>query len=435
QKTLADSFGLRGDGDQFVAYRDAYSGQEFLHASRDVIEKGLRFDLGAYQYRVLLDWRDLREDATHPWGDLCRELGGRGVPSLDEALRVHKLKPLHDALRHVLAPLEEPEIFTVQAGEDFTTDGVASGSLPAAEDAMREIEAKAGRAEETLEAEEVEVANGPVAQSKFDWSQLEEEPERLSKLAEEFFTRAQHFVISEVGYDPTSKLKPENEIVVAKAVAQFRATVNAALQVPELENEFSAEWPKDARAVLPSEHSVAPRAVWGTVVAWALMQSFAQAARPSDADRYAFCMFEDARLRQVIAEACGKLGLEGEDCWRAAARVRFAFAHAASSHNVRKPATTASAPAPFSWLHDPDVRWLIGVHEYQGVRYFNKESFEQLLWWTALRPLVEIAADDSRGEEVRARVREVERDLNGRFRAAAEAGYRVEGLIEQANVL
>ena len=35
--------------------------------------------------------------------------------------------------------------------------------------------------------------------------------------------------------------------------------------------------------------------------------------------------------------------------------------------------------APFSWLHDPDMAWLIGVHSYEGVRYFNKELFEQLL--------------------------------------------------------
>ena len=446
QKTLADSFGLRGDGDQFVAYRDAYSGQEFLHASCDVSEKGLRFDLGAYQYRVLLDWRDLRDDATHPWGELCRDLGGRGVPSLDEALRALKLKPLHEALRRVLAPKPEDDVLSEE--EDYATEGVATGSLSAAEEAMNEIEAKAGRAEETLEGEEVladPIANGPVKPRKFDWTGLNDEPERLSKLAEEFFTRAQQFVTSEVEHDPASKLKPETEIVISKVVGDFRNTLKSALRVPDLEDDFSSDWPVEARTVLPSEYSVAPRAVWGTVVAWALLQSFAKAVRPSDADRYAFSMFEDARFRQVIADACGKLGLEGEDRWRAAARVRFAFAHASSSHNVRKPALTASAPAPYSWLHDPDVRWLIGVHEYKGVRYFNKESFEQLLWWTALRPLVEIASEDGSREarvfvtgakeQVRARVREVERDLNERFRAAAEAGYRVEALIEQVNVL
>ena len=442
QKTLADSFGLRGEGDQFVAYRDAYSGQEFLHASRDVIEKGLRFDLGAYQYRVLLDWRDLREDARHPWGELCRDLGGRGVPSLDEALRFLKLKPMHEALRRVLAPTVDLE---KGAGAGYGTEGVTLESIPASENGMRDLETKAVSAEETSEAEEVSLANGPAKQSNFDWSELIDEPKRLSKLAEEFFIRAQQFVASEVEHDPQSKLKPESDLVATKAVAQFRNTLKAALQVPQMEKDFSTKWPLEAASVLPSEHSPAPRAVWGMVVAWALLRAFAEAVRPSDADRYAFCMFEDARLRQVIADMCGKLGPEGEDCWRAAARVRFAFAHATSSHNVRKPALTASAPAPFSWLHDPDVRWLIGVHEYQGVRYFNKESFEQLLWWTALRPLVEIASGDGTRdarvfvsgakEQVRARVREVEQDLNERFRAAAKAEYRVEGLIENANVL
>jgi threonine dehydratase len=46
----------------------------------------LQLELHAYQSHVFLDWRDLHEDASHPWGQLCDALSGRGVPSLEDAL-------------------------------------------------------------------------------------------------------------------------------------------------------------------------------------------------------------------------------------------------------------------------------------------------------------------------------------------------------------
>src|SRR5262249_3010481 len=67
-------------------------------------ERGLKLELHAYQTYVFLDWRDLRDDATHPWGELCDSLAGRGVTSLEDALTSLRLKPAHAALRAVVDP-------------------------------------------------------------------------------------------------------------------------------------------------------------------------------------------------------------------------------------------------------------------------------------------------------------------------------------------
>jgi hypothetical protein len=65
------------------------------------------------------------------------------------------------------------------------------------------------------------------------------------------------------------------------------------------------------------------------------------------------------------------------------------------------------------------------VHEYEGVRYFNKESFEQLIWWGTLPSLLELTEADE--AEVLAKI---ESEVHDRIRMAAAGGYRVEALLD-----
>jgi hypothetical protein len=139
-----------------------------------------------------------------------------------------------------------------------------------------------------------------------------------------------------------------------------------------------------------------------------------------------------------MAEAFRQLGWHDEKRWQAAARVRASFAHAyaddgprlaaasaAAVPAVRKP-TLPAAGGPISWLHDPDVAWLIGVHRYQDAQYFGKEPFERFLWWMTLPALLRIAGDSTTAQPA---VNSLERQLERFLRAAAEAGYRVEALL------
>ena len=91
------------------------------------------------------------------------------------------------------------------------------------------------------------------------------------------------------------------------------------------------------------------------------------------------------------------------------------------------PGARRSAKSPYSWLHDPDVSWLINVHDYQGIRYFSKEMYGCLLWWTALPALLriaELATPDPR------KLHEIELQIESRIDAAEAAGYQVAALFE-----
>ena len=216
--------------------------------------------------------------------------------------------------------------------------------------------------------------------------------------------------------------------------------MEAAIHIPEMERQFAAKWPAAAREVLPTLESPSEEAVaiWGTMLAWVVMHAVGAFLRPTDPNRGAARAFETLRLREPMAEAFQELGLLDEARWQAAARVRASFAHAYADDGPRpavssveavpagKKPTLPAAGGPISWLHDPDVAWLIGVHRYQDEQYFVKESFERFLWWMTLPALLRMAENSTDAKQA---VNSLERQLERSLLAAAEAGYRVEALL------
>ena len=127
-------------------------------------------------------------------------------------------------------------------------------------------------------------------------------------------------------------------------------------------------------------------------------------------------VFDRLRLRNAFAEAFGHLGMEGEDAWRAAARIRVAFLPETDGSK------SAAHDVTSGWWSDPDVRWLTGLHETADGWYFNQESYEQMLWWSALPELVK-AETDPAAETLR--LRKIAREIDAVLAAARAAGYRL----------
>ena len=104
QRSLAEGLALGWDDSLILRYRDCAKGLEYLRRATDIHRYGVTVDLRGYQYAVLLDWQELRSTAEYPWDRLCDSLSGAGVHSLDHALSLLRLRPLHEALEHVLHP-------------------------------------------------------------------------------------------------------------------------------------------------------------------------------------------------------------------------------------------------------------------------------------------------------------------------------------------
>jgi hypothetical protein len=99
RRSLAEGLGLPNDPSVFVTFRDARTGLAYLRSCRDIWDRGLWLSLDAYQGHVFWEFRELPDGSAGQWRRLWERLAGRGVPSLDDALRELQLEPVHVPLR------------------------------------------------------------------------------------------------------------------------------------------------------------------------------------------------------------------------------------------------------------------------------------------------------------------------------------------------
>ncbi len=393
QRRLREGLGLSGDRSVVLSFRDSLTGLEYLRRAADVLDRGLTLDLNAYQCHVLLDWRELRPTAAEPWDRLADVLNGRGVPNLHDELLNLELKPVHDALKALL---------------DATL--------------VREFATFAEHPPKAVHAEE--------PKSERERKQYFARVRERAGVFVEVAVKAYTLHLKRAGI-----AAPEAEPVEFEVLSDsLRTRLRAAQRLPVLESQFAEPWPATARRVLPSASpEVAAAALWGPVLAWCILDLLGDAVDPEIPDLIRIDLFDRLRLRQPIAEAMAALGLEGEENWRVAARIKAgllvaagigveapaveleeaipasAEVEAAISEQVEEivaaldtvveePVTPAavvsSMIAPLLWT-DPDIRWLAGAHESGGHEYIVRESYEELLWWLELPKLLELAADSS----------------------------------------
>ncbi len=388
---LHEALDLPGDGEALLAFQDNASGLHYLRRAREVRERGLSLRLGAYQYHAFQNWRELRASEEYPWDALCSDLNGSGVWSLDEALAKFKLRPVHAALRRAM------DADLLRCYSDLAGNGGADAEL-----ISHASHAPCGR-EETLDG--------------------------LTKRAERFFREAL-VAVEGSAERAAAKEAAGGAVVDAKAAAAvapvdgaagrlksaqktYRTLLEAAARVPDLEKQCAHTWPPEARAVVPSHSpTVSAAAVWSPVAAWCLLRAF-EDLLPVDRNRGE--VFDKLYLRSVLAEVFHPVGLEGDAAHRAAVRVRVLIAEPKDAEGI-------------AWS-DPDVAWLTGLHEAEGIRYFHKEAHEQMVWWLGLPRLVALA-EKAQSAATRTALDELEEENDAAAKAAKAAGYRLDALLK-----
>jgi glycosidase len=424
QRTLAEAFGVAGDPDSFLAARDNTTGLEHLYSGRELAEKGMQIELGGYQSRVLLDWRDLRDDAKHPWRELYDHLRGKGVPSLSDAIGDLRLKPVHEALSTMMDPRLSQELAMLIRNTGKPVPAEKLGDKQAqrvrtdGERSRKRVKPTPDQALPPAAETAASPNSQPINSSPTDViAVLTTRMKKLLEIVERFATGGPAELL---GVPPREQWRGEAD----EALLLFAKSVRAATKLPGMQAQFVEPWSKQACEVLPTRTATgaAQLSIWASIIAWAAIRSMGDLIDPVDPDKAGARLFDALRLRTPIADALEKNGFEGEARWRAAARVRVVLADQSWLPGARRP-----AGAPFAWLHDPDVAWLIDVHEHEGMRYFNKEMFECLLWWMALPVLVRIAGQE---EVSQSAIRRLEAQIQSRTEAARNSAYQVTALLE-----
>jgi hypothetical protein len=419
QKTLKEGLALPTGHSLVLAYRDVASGLEYLRRASDFHSHGLTISLRGYQTVVLLHWRELWSSYDHPWDRLCDSLGGRGVHSVDEALVELRLRPVHDALRQAISGTHVYH-FAELAGEPKkkpTRRPVVDGTAVKATQPVASDDAAPSKTESATPTSETAPLdprlNDFLASSQHCFNTM------LDQLGAEIYAAAQTASTEEASereLDSEIAVNPPAPMDTRQLFTEsWKSLSTAALGLPLLERDFSPAWPPAVRSMLPSHgQGISLEQTWAPVLSWILLDSL-----PTPGSRAAF--YDQLRLKSALAEAFSSLGIDGDRTWRAAAQVRILL--------MQEDHPEVSVDSEEFWQNS-DVRWLAGVNESDGVSYFNKEQFEQLLSWLQLPELVRIAAKETGQLQAVARI---EANVATKCRFAKDAGYQLKKYLKLAN--
>ena len=389
QRSLAQGLGLHDGDNWYTIFRDHVAGLEYIRSNRELSDRGLYVELGAYQYHVFLDFRQVESDAQHPYAALAAALNGRGVPGIDEALQEMVLEPILTPYRALI----DVELFArLMAAQASSLDDATASAL------LDEVEHRAAR---------------------------------VSSAIRDYVLASQ----AATGQNRTAAGPTPNH--VADVAQEIRRKVAAVLRLPLLGQYVPPNRsPQYAQAIVYIQSRLAEGpATWGTLLGWALTADLgkvtisaegeATAASPAQRIR---AWLDEWLLGKSLVATLRSLGLDEWAASQSLNVIRILILHS------KWAADLSSQKAPLSpvldrWLQDPAVRQFIGVNLFNDVLWFNKEGFETLLWWLMVAAAIEagVAPGLTSDQVVRRTARAyvaVKRLLN----AATEAQYQLDRL-------
>ena len=385
QKSLGEGLGLHDDGDVFTIFRDHVTGLEYIRNSRELGERGLYVELSAYKYHVFLDFRQVRDNEWHQYAQLAAYLDGRGVPSIEEALKEVFLQPVHHPFRELVN----------------------------AHSFRRLMDARVTGAGERLDPELVREIERKMAHLLREIGQLTGGDESEAATAADAIA---------------SQVRQELEVILHLPVWGTHSHQCSARGC-EGAAEYLRTGPStaDPRSALRAGLGDDPL-TWGTLLGWLFTHALGKVTDRVDFEQVSRSWIDEWLLGKIIAGALQDLGLDEGAAWYAVEMIKVLTSHQ-RWFQIRSPVEQQVHGVLESWMKDDDVQRILQVNRYQGVLWFNKEAFERLLWWMLLLAAVAMDVEPlgPQAEEELGMAYDVVGVLQ---EAARESGYQVEALLE-----
>lgn len=103
-ESLAQALNLKSNPAYFSIFRDQLSGLEFIRSNQNLWRYGMTIGLNGYQSYVFMDIREV-EDSMGYYRELHDALQGRGVPNVEEEIKMRQLRPIHEPFVHLVYQL------------------------------------------------------------------------------------------------------------------------------------------------------------------------------------------------------------------------------------------------------------------------------------------------------------------------------------------
>jgi hypothetical protein len=221
----------------------------------------------------------------------------------------------------------------------------------------------------------------------------------------------------------------EGEGDAAALAAQHRAELEAILGLAELGEQVPH---LGAMADLLATQLGNEKAAWATAFGWHFVHKLGKVADARDYADLSRGWIDEWLLGRILGRAIQDTGVDSATAERAVGLIKLLTSNQRwFEFKAPQPAKRLAFAALSRLLRDSEVQQFIGVNRHQGVLWFNKEAYEQLIGWLTLPAVVDSVVslgDEQAVAQVEERLAVVRKLL-----AASETSqYQVEKLLDAA---
>ncbi|NIN01451.1 MAG: hypothetical protein GTO24_26170, partial [candidate division Zixibacteria bacterium] len=164
---------------------------------------------------------------------------------------------------------------------------------------------------------------------------------------------------------------------------------------------------------------------WGVLFGWLFVHSLGKAVTEIDFEEHSRSWLDEWQLGRMLAGVLRGLGLDEGAADYAVTLVKLLTAHQRWFERVDMDGMYEVLSSLF---RDSDVQRALQLNRYGETLWFNKEAFEQILWWLFVTTTV--AYSPTPPDRPAAEIFTFWRALNKLQRASGASGYQVEKLLE-----
>jgi hypothetical protein len=361
-------------------------------------------ELSAYRSYVFLDFHLVHENEWSHYAILNESLAGRGVPSIDEALRELHLQPLHQAYRQVVNADMLRWLFN-----NRTLNGITPETEPQAMDEVREQVAAL-----LNQIIEITAGHGDVHAISSDISKQVETALVLPVLTERSHDNANR-LLSYLSQDPDGDSLSSDNPATWGTMICYLVTKDLGRVITD------AEWRPETFSTIPTEEPNLTGDASGRI-------SHNQLSR---------AWIDEWLLGKIIAQTLVDLGLTEESAWKKLNLIKNLTAHQTWYMNISE-----DIPAPGdvlnTWLIDPELQGYLGVNRHEDVLWYRAEAFKHWLWWAFVSSVIWVTSTGARNPKISPkmtakRILSCWNIIEKMIKADSESEYRVDQLMKMLN--
>lgn len=341
---ISELLNIRPHNEYYYVYSDQRTQLQYLISGKEIAENGFRIQLFGYQYRVCLHFREVF-DSDGRYERLYYLLNGKGVSSVDEALKEMELLPLHSRYENFFSYDNVEKIRTYLIYKPDKKKKVAEIPL-------------SGKFDDELK------------QLITEFSKYSEEIKSIEKVKKKF----------------------HNQLSSCREFLQIWITHNQRKNV--------TKWVKNCDNILPLNSKVETNREYLTFINLILLKQLL--SKKSDRDKINI-FFDELLLSKPVTSILerhsdGSINQRIELIKLLLTAFLFEKKKVEKKKNNSIPKLTEKSDTEKHdtlssikvLLSEKNVNKFLSVNEFQGITYFNKERFVELLLWVMLFYLISI---------------------------------------------